>query len=425
MNLFYHNSGSPEFGGSTPTFLPIVSGTLAASGFNGSGIWVFLSGNPDLSAVRENYDSIYLSNPTAWNFRRIYSIRAVDNTNKIVKLDHVPSGLNNGFWRIGGYNNDFSGILNYGLRCGDILNICTSVTGLNLPTLRSTTLGLPGSGYIRIINSGVSFPVITSRIDYNATQCVISTGINFNCVTGVGATSTFYRCIFGPSNSVFGITSSTANFHLIGCEIKNINGHGIVYKTSSCIYLYNNYIHNCAGNGLLNLSVAAITVLSNNIIVYNSGHGIAFSGAPTITAADTQILTNNTIVGNQNAGIAFGGTTWNIVPINNIFLNNGDAHIKLLVGGTKTDTFMLNNFYGYGVGTGNSSPYVAISGLTGDLPSGNPLLFSDFSTDILSAIRNSSAVFPFTEVSNSNFDIGAIESLPAVQYIINMNGGMR
>lgn len=426
MNLFYHLSGAPDFGGSTFTTLPIASGTLAASGATtGSGIWVFLSGSPDLSLVRPLCDTIYLSNPTAHNRRRIYSIVGVDDTNKRVKLDHAPSGLNNGFWRIGGMNSDFSGLLNYGLRFGDTLNVCSHVTGLNTLTLRSTTAGLARSGYIHIVSSGQYFPLITSAVNLSGVALVIFSGINFTTVNAPGISNLFYKCIFGPNTGVFGLNAAAANLYVVSCEIKNIQGNGLVHS-STPNFIFNNYIHDCSGCGIYLTSTTQASTISTNIIANNRKDGILHSGSIAVNAVNLISLVNNTIVNNSGCGFQFSDIDLNPICINNIFYNNGftgnHAQIRTLSAVIKPDSMLITNFYG--VARNNQKIIQAMSGINLDIGSGNPLLLSDFSTDISSSIRDRSIGGIYTGILMNGFDLGAVESFP-IRHVINNNGGMR
>ena len=426
--LYIDTGGSATNSGSRDANSAALSGsaaTVAAS-------VVSLDGTPDLSGVVTSgatQDTIYLNDATNAN-RKIFWITAVDDVLKTVTVDVAPTGITSSAWAIGGRHVYTKASVEGALRAGDTMifnNSPATHSGSDFFTAR--TAGSSASGMVALKGKDGVRPVINVT---DTNQCFDGGGLanqwmsnlqldqdgaSGNVCENAGINSTFYNVKIVDGGGV-GFNMDNDALRIIACEVTGC-GSNAVY-TGSINTIIGNYIHDGAGLGIENGGGGnGAGSWINNVVDTMTGRGMYLSGAPT-NQTQLKIIAGNTVYGCGNSGLEIDDQDQNIVLINNIFSENGNAageyNVEWVNGTAERVSFHAwNVFYHSGGGGGANlsnltvNSHVSSSEFTTD-PSFTDAAGSDFSIGSTSPAK--AAGFPGAFLGSSStgyLDIGAVQ----------------
>lgn len=116
--------------------------------------------------------------------------------------------------------------------------------------------------------------------------------------TTIGAISRFG----GADGAALGADNGTANFEVLGADIEDCEGEGVIFHYSLGGHVVGSVIDSCT-IGILNQGDAVNA--RNNLLVDSSGAGLSISD----TTGGTLSATNNVVAGNGGAGAAVSGAS--------------------------------------------------------------------------------------------------------------------
>ena len=393
--IYIDTGGSATNSGSTNNSTASISGTAATA----SGTTVTLDALTDLSSVvttpGSTQSSIYLSQASNSNKKIFWISNSTGSGGATpqITVDTAPTGITTSSWAIGGWCVLTPASQTGALRAGDVAQFNNSPASAAATLWTFRIAGDSTSGPAKIIGKSGTRPVLTVTNTAN----VISDGGFFNCwienfqlvqqgasgsvinLTGIDPHVVNVKITQGGGN---GITATGNGLQVIASEVTGCGGDGINYNAQHNLVL-GNYIHANTGNGITDAATSPNGTVANNVIAANTGRGIYQSGAIAAASGNLVTIYGNTVYTNLNSGLEVADADADIVLINNIFMNNGNAggrYNVLWVAGAAE----LVGYHGYNVfntaaagGSGN------VSGLTINSTeiSTNPLLNNPGSGD--------------------------------------------
>ena len=187
--------------------------------------------------------------------------------------------------------------------------------------------------------------------------------------------SVFYNIKISDGGGA-GTSGGATGQSISACEITGVVGDALSALAASSI-AFGNYIHDTSADGIEITSAGpAVIVISRNILDTCAGKGINFSGATT-TPSHRLFIDGNTIYGCGDSGLEVTDADSQMMLINNIFSENGNAageyNVEWVAGTAEANSFHgWNVFYHSGGGGGAN-----LSGLTVNAQ----VASSEFTTD--------------------------------------------
>lgn len=355
------------------------------SGVSGAGTGVAVSGTTvtfpaltDLSAVvttaGATQDAIYIADATNTN-QKIFWITGVSGSGgptPTATVSVAPTGtITTSQWAVGGRFVWINASVEAAVRAGDVVQFNNSVASQAGVVITTRVSGDSTSGFIRYIGVAGSRPVLVNTGNNNciATGAFIlasfenlelqqtnaaSATVGFNASA---AGCQWFNLKLSDGGTSGGFSGGPAGNRIIGCEVSGIGG--VAGMNINAIFAnWGNYIHDLTGDGFIfsGNNIGMCTFL-NNIVDTVTGRGVYWNGAPT-TANNGFSLIGNTIYACGNSGFEANDADAQVVMINNIFMNNGDAageyNVEWTTGSIETVGFHgWNVFYQGGGSAGN------------------------------------------------------------------------
>jgi len=387
---------------------------------NGTGLDVDLSADaPDLSGVATDGSAVLFMSDTNSGSRNFSKITAVDNGTKIVTVSDAFQASNTDAWAIGGKRASIGSTTSRklaekgGSTAGDAMPGWTirfesghteSLTSQLLWRRAGNTTDGP------IVVEGVAGAATMPVFSYNQNSAMFLVASNYVHMKNFagkntnGTKSASYLVSFQAANhgvisnlkvvdatdvpwSGIGITSTSVDNAVIGCEIRNCSGHGI-NMPGGHVVIRNTYIRDC-GVGITK-SGSTPLVITDTIIYSCTSHGIVLGAGPTnlaVTFIDRTAIYENGGDG-INVAIANLGNYQNLHISNNIIAKNGGYGV---------------NFNGQTAPALNAASTLVYNNCTGTGGTAN----TSGAYDVDVSVDNQAVDPQFTDPASDNFTIGA------------------
>lgn len=268
--------------------------------------------------------------------RKIFHIRSVDNTNKIVNMADTVTGLGAGSnWAIGG-RVDGTGLNDVlrALRGNDHIMFNTDITMAATGATTDSAADTEASGFINFTgksgarrvwarNGGDFFNAFSpsTRCNIHCTNLEFQhQGASGSFIANGSANYIFNACRITDWNSNF-TGSNLTNIVLIDSEVTGGGGWGA--NSNSTTLIYRSYVHdNSNSNDSVRTDGAGVFII-DSIIERGSDRGLEFVGG-TFT-----LVSGSTIYRHDNDGIGQGSSLNQFVAVlmilDNIIADNGNA----------------------------------------------------------------------------------------------------
>lgn len=409
--LYVDTGGAATNSGSSDSNTPDLSGTSDAVV---TGSTVQLTIGTDLSAVdavagSATQASIYIADATNSN-QKIFWITGKNDGLDQVTVSVAPTGVTASNWAIGGRHLWTPASIEAALRAGDILQFNNSPASRTAAFLTQRASGDTTSGYVKYIGKTGTRPVLTIT---NTTQVFTSGALTLGWVenfelaqqgasgiaANVGASGgVFYNVKISDAGAQGWFTNNSAN-RIIGCEISGTGAEAISLTSQQHVHI-GNYVHDITGDGILYASTANTSLIArNNIVDTCTGRGIYINVADSANTS-FKMVSGNTVYGCGNSGLEVVDADSNVILINNIFSENGNAageyNVEWVAGNADFTGFHAWNVFFHSSGAGSN-----VSGLT----IGGHVASSELITDPL-----------FTNATGGDFSIGSTSPAKAVGY---------
>ena len=430
MGTIYIDSGGVANQGSgttDETTAPIVLTINAGEAFGDTTLLVDVTSGTFTNIVTSGatQSAIFFNNATNAN-KKIFWISAIDNvaSPKTITVDTIPTGLTAGT-SVGYVGGHYLVPANVGLsvidsastfRAGDVIIFNNSPATGTQDYITCRASGTSAAGFVTVRGKAGTRPVITVS---NTTQCIDNGGTfadwfvsNLELVqqgaSGVVASDLgngwkAYNIKISDGGS-YGFYVSTSGASIIACEVSGLaSGAGILAIAS---VVTGNYIHDLTGGGCDFNMGNAFAVVTRNIIDTCTGKGIHFSGGPT-TQANVWFLDGNTVYGSGDSGLEITDADGNLVLINNIFSENGNAageyNVEWFAGDAEKVSFHGWNVFFHSGDAGGSLLGLAVNAQVAS---------SEFTTDP-----------GFTDAAGGNFAISSTSPAKAAGFPGQFLGG--
>lgn len=426
MTKFYVNTGGSALNsGSTDVTADGATGTTylfsGAAGTDVGAVITLVGCTDDLSLLPLSgaaQATINLAASTVSN-RKIFKITAVDNVLKTVTLDAAPS-LTGGTsaWKIGGQFVWTPANIEAGVAAVDVVELANSPASTAADWITGRVAG-SSAGVIKVIGKTGTRPVITNT---GTTQCIeggsvaswwfenlelAQQGASGNVAQAIGTGTMFYNVKVSDGGGA-AIAFGVDGVKIIACELTGVSADGVSPVGGSCS-LIGNYIHDLTGDGLEAgaMNAGRTNLISRNIFDTCSARGIYFSSS-SVVANSQAIIDGNTIYGCGDSGLEVVDADYNVVLINNVFSENGNAageyNVEFTAGAIELIGFHGWNVFFHSGGGGGAN----LSNLTVNAQ----VAASEFTTDPV-----------FTNAAGGDFSIGTASPAKATGFPGQFLGG--
>lgn len=432
-----NSASTTQCSGTTDSATATVSGTSAtitcsATTFTGSTPGCSLSGSPSLSGIATDGTQAIFVNCATNSNQKIFFINGIDDGSDLVGTTATPTGCtaSTSDWGIGGRmiyaQSNFRGALHGGEQV--IINNTPAAIAGSFYVPASSEEGSSTTGFIKFTGKVGVRPVLNTTNTSNVIQ--IQNNVDYIYFDNLeldqdGASGTVFNLANNTNVQIFannikitdgggiGVSSGPSGSRLTfqNGEVTGVGGDCISINTTG-IDSINNYLHDCAGDGIENASTGlGIWRVLGNIIESNTGRGLYQSAA---TSAGIIHLMNNTIALNGNSGLETTDTDIGVNMINEIYYNNGDAageyNVELAVAAELIGWHSYNDFYQGSGSAGNLSNLTTNSTEITTDPLFTNAAGGDFSLTSSSPALNTGYPGTFVGGSVGYISMGAVQS---------------